>query len=200
MPKQTSKKQEKQVQIKKIHDNKFVDSLDFHSLTERTLVVLPISRVEQYSKNPRRRENPRYNKIKDSIAKDGLNQPLVVTRRPGQENFVIYKGGNTRLRAIKELFDETGDHKYRFIECSYIPWSGYESDAVIGHLQENEMRKSLCFIDKSMGIKTAIDLLQLESESDEQLSMRNCHKQLNEKGYSIPISTSLNNALRRGND
>ena len=75
MPKQTSKKQEKQAQIKKIHDNTSVDALDFHSLTERTLVVLPISRVEEYSKNPRRRENPRYNKIKDSIAKDGLNQP-----------------------------------------------------------------------------------------------------------------------------
>lgn len=189
MPKQTSKKQEKQTQTKKIHGNTSVDALDFHSLTDRTLVVLPISRVEEYSKNPRRRDNPRYNKIKDSIAKDGLNQPLVVTRRPGQENFVIYKGGNTRLKAIKELFDETGDHKYRFIECSYIPWSGYESDAVIGHLQENEMRKSLCFIDKSMGINTAIELLQLESESDEQLSMRNCHKQLNQKGYSIPIST-----------
>ena len=160
-----------------------------NSLNERALVYLPISRVQPYENNPRRRNNPNYGKIKESIFKDGLNQPLVVTRRPDKDDFIVYKGGNTRLKAIKELFAETGDHRFRFVECSFIPWSGNESDAVIGHLQENEMRKSLCFIDKSAGIKSAIDLLQIESEENEELSIRECHTRLIAKGYSLTLSS-----------
>ncbi len=158
------------------------------TLNERALLFLPIARVKQYDKNPRRFNNPNYYKIKDSISKDGLNQPLVVSRRPDEVDFVVYKGGNTRLQAVKELFDETGDHRFRFVECSFIPWSGHESDAIIGHLQENEMRKSLCFIDKSVGIKAAVEYLQNESE-DEELSIRQCHSKLIKKGYSLTLSS-----------
>ena len=122
-------------------------------MTERVLINLPISEIDTYDKNPRRTENPNFSKIKESISKDGLNQPLVVTRRPEQTRFIVYKGGNTRLKAISELYEETGDQQYRYVDCSFIPWSGFESDAIIGHLQENSMRKSLCFIDRAYGVK-----------------------------------------------
>ncbi len=159
------------------------------SLTERTLLCLPISEIQPYEKNPRRVENPNFSKIKESIAQSGLNQPLVVTQRPGHVKFIVYKGGNTRLRAITELFAETGDFRFRFIECSFVPWSGYESDAIIGHLLENEMRKSLCFIDKAYGIKCAIEHLHLESKENKNLSIRAIHSILVARGYSIPLST-----------
>ena len=133
-------------------------------LTTRTFLTVPISELHFYDMNPRRLENPNYEKIKESILNDGINQPLVVTQRPGEQNFMIYKGGNTRLKAIRELYEETGSRKFKFIDCSFLPWSGLESDAIIGHLQENEMRKSLCFIDRAHGVKLAMNYLKLESE------------------------------------
>ena len=158
-------------------------------MTERVLVNLPISEIDTYDKNPRRTENPNFSKIKESISKDGLNQPLVVTRRPRQNRFIVYKGGNTRLKAISELYEETGDPRYRYVDCSFIPWSGFESDAIIGHLQENSMRKSLCFIDRAYGVRNAIEHLQSESGEDEDLSIRDCHSILVEKGYAISLSS-----------
>ncbi len=158
-------------------------------MTERVLINLPISEIDTYDKNPRRTENPNFSKIKESISKDGLNQPLVVTRRPEQTRFIVYKGGNTRLKAISELYEETGDQRYRYVDCSFIPWSGFESDAIIGHLQENSMRKSLCFIDRAYGVKNAIEHLQSESGEDNDLSIRDCHSILVEKGYAISLGS-----------
>lgn len=158
-------------------------------MTERVLINLPISEIDTYDKNPRRTENPNFSKIKESISKDGLNQPLVVTRRPEQTRFIVYKGGNTRLKAISELYEETGDQQYRYVDCSFIPWSGFESDAIIGHLQENSMRKSLCFIDRAYGVKNAIEHLQSESGEDNDLSIRDCHSILVEKGYAISLGS-----------
>ena len=159
-----------------------------NELTTRTFLTVPISELHSYDMNPRRLENPNYEKIKESILNDGINQPLVVTQRPGEQNFMIYKGGNTRLKAIRELYEETGSRKFRFIDCSFLPWSGLESDAIIGHLQENEMRKSLCFIDRAYGVKLAMNYLKLESE-EVDLSLRECLSLLAKRGFSTTIST-----------
>ena len=57
---------------------------------EPTPMVLPIARILEYDRNPRRERNPRYDEIKASIrAKKGLENPLTITRR--------YWGGRPRL-------------------------------------------------------------------------------------------------------
>ena len=63
---------------------------------------IPVERIRAYERNPRRAENPAYREIKESIRVDGMLQPLIVTRRQGEEDYVVAAGGNTRLRAIKE--------------------------------------------------------------------------------------------------
>ena len=158
------------------------------SLTTKTFLTIPISDLETYDKNPRRTQNPNFNQIKDSISKDGINQPLVVTQRPGSRKFIIYKGGNTRLKALQELYSETGDRKYRFVDCLFLPWTGFESDAIVGHLQENQMRKSLCFIDRAFGTKLAVEHLKQEFENDD-LSLRDIREMLARKGYNTTISS-----------
>ncbi len=173
-------------------------AIDFKSLSNdvrfipeiktRMLLTLPLKLIEIYDKNPRRDTNPNYLQIKESIANDGLNQPLVITRRSLDQKFIIFKGGNTRLTALQELFKETGSRKFQFVDCAYIPWTGEESDAIIGHLQENQMRKSLCFIDRACGLAKAIEFLKMESGVDD-LSLRNCQRLLTEKGYSINLNT-----------
>ena len=157
-------------------------------LTTKTFLTIPISDLETYDKNPRRMLNPNFDEIKESISNDGINQPLVVTQRPDSDKFMIYKGGNTRLKALQELYNETGDRKYRFVDCTFHPWSGYESDAIIGHLQENQMRKSLCFIDRAFGTKLAIEHLKQESDRND-MSLRDFRAILARRGYSTTISS-----------
>ncbi|MDE0310056.1 MAG: ParB N-terminal domain-containing protein [Acidiferrobacterales bacterium] len=158
------------------------------SLVTKTFLTIPISDLETYDKNPRRMRNPNFKRIKDSISRDGINQPLAVTQRPGSKKFTIYKGGNTRLKAVQELYSETGDRKYRFVDCLFHPWTGFESDAIVGHLQENQMRKSLCFIDRAFGTKLAIEHLKQEADSSD-LSLRDIREMLARKGYNTTISS-----------
>ncbi len=157
-------------------------------LSTKTFLSIPITDLVAYDMNPRRIANPNFDRIKQSIMKDGINQPLVVTQRPSTEKFMIYKGGNTRLKALKELYSETGDRRFRVVDCSFHPWTGYESDAIIGHLQENDLRKSLCFIDRSFGTKLAIEHLKAESGQDD-LSLRDIRSMFANKGYSMTLST-----------
>ncbi len=154
----------------------------------RMMMTIPISQIDTYDKNPRRGVNPHYLKIKESIRNDGMNQPLVISRRPGKSKFMIYKGGNTRLEAMRNLFEETGDKRFKFVDCCYIPWTGFESDAIIGHLQENEMRKSLCFVDRAKGVYAAIKQIKQELELPD-LTLRECLVLLAERGYSTTLGS-----------
>lgn len=154
----------------------------------KLMLSVPVSEIDLYDKNPRREENPNYEKIKESISNNGMNQPLVITKRPGDGKFIIFKGGNTRLAAIRELYKETGDRQFKFADCCFCPWTGEESDAIIGHLQENEMRKSLCFFDRANGVKLAIDYLKDELDQPD-MSLRECLALLTGKGYTVTLST-----------
>ncbi len=75
----------------------------------RTPILLDIDRIESYESNPRTERNPLHDDIRESIRQQGLQQPLVVTRRQGADCYVVKAGGNTRLAVLKELHGETGD-------------------------------------------------------------------------------------------
>ncbi len=62
-----------------------------------SLVWIPVGRIRAYERNPRQSENPAYGGIKASIHVDGMLQPLIVTRRLSDEDYVVAAGGNTRL-------------------------------------------------------------------------------------------------------
>ena len=53
------------------------------AVDEAGAVVLDIRCIKPYERNPRRCKNPEYERIKASIRASGLDQPLVVTQRPG---------------------------------------------------------------------------------------------------------------------
>jgi len=153
----------------------------------QALITLKVDEIDSYDKNPRRAQNPQFEAIKQSILSNGINQPLVVTRRPSSSRFMIYKGGNTRLAALRELYAETKQRQFNVVQCSFQPWSGFESDAILGHLQENQMRKSLCFLDRAYGVKIALDYLK--KEAGRSLSLRECLPLMVRKGYPITLST-----------
>ncbi|MYH90521.1 MAG: hypothetical protein F4128_06935, partial [Gammaproteobacteria bacterium] len=105
-----------------------------------TMLVLTLDQLTEYSRNPRKAPNAEFDTLKASYLKTGADKTLlVVTRRPGEELYFPAAGGNTRLRILKELWEETGTEKYFRINCKFVPWVD-ESQVLIDHLSENDNR------------------------------------------------------------
>ena len=73
---------------------------------------MEVTRINFYERNPRRSENPEYDRIKASILVSGMDQPLLITMRPGDDDYVVQAGGNTRLQILQELYESTGDERF----------------------------------------------------------------------------------------
>ena len=145
--------------------------------------MIDISRIQPYEHNPRHGRNPEYDRIRDSIRNTGLDQPLVVTQRPNAEDFIVHAGGNTRLIILKELFAETGDPRFTAVPCLIKPWC-CESDVLLAHLRENDLRGGLTFIDKARAVCEAQKLLAEELGLD-VISQRRLETELRRAGYRI---------------
>ncbi|MEW8042605.1 MAG: ParB N-terminal domain-containing protein, partial [Candidatus Thiodiazotropha endolucinida] len=92
------------------------------AIKESTAILLDVRRIMPYERNPRHGENPEYDRIKVSIRANGLDQPLVITQRPGTTDYIVHLGGNTRLLILKELYEETGDDRFSQVQCIFKPW------------------------------------------------------------------------------
>lgn len=148
-----------------------------------TTLMLDVRNIKSYERNPRRSANPEYDRIKASIRADGMDQPLVVTCRPGETDYVVGAGGNTRLHILQALYQETGDERFQWVDCQFKPW-GQESDVLLAHLRENDLRGGLSFIDKAQAVFEAKQLLEEEMAIDD-LSQRRLETILRDRGYSL---------------
>lgn len=155
-----------------------------------TAIELTLDQLRSYEHNPRKSINPLYEEIKESIRSRGLDQPPTVTKRPGEKHYIIRNGGNTRLKALKELYEETGNEKFYKIKCLFKPWEG-EISTLVGHLVENELHGELMFIDKAIAITNMRDFYTKYNpkSSGKPYSLRNMADYLRKDGY--PISYSL---------
>ncbi len=145
--------------------------------------MIDISRIKPYEHNPRHGRNPEYDRIRDSISNTGLDQPLVVVQRPHATDFIVHAGGNTRLIILKELFAETGNPRFASVPCLVKPWC-CESDVLLAHLRENDLRGGLTFIDKARAVCEAQKLLAEELGLD-VISQRRLETELRRAGYRI---------------
>ena len=147
------------------------------------LLEVDIAQIHPYERNPRQGRNPEYDRIKDSIRRSGLDQPLVITQRPQATDYIVHTGGNTRLLILKELCEETGDAQFAHVPCLFRPWR-HESDVLLAHLRENDLRGDLTFIDKARAVFEAKRLLEAESGAGE-LTHRALEAELHAAGYSV---------------
>lgn len=161
--------------------------------TQRQLISVTLDKLRPFEGNPRKTKNPAYEDIKASIKARGLDHAPNVTQRPGDDFYTIADGGNTRLQALKELFEETHDPKFWSIDCIFKPWQGEADDissridTLVGHLAENEVRGELSFIEKALGVRDVKALY--EEKFQEKFSHRKLAEMLTEQGY--PINYSL---------
>jgi len=108
-------------------------------------IELAVDEIKPYEHNPRRSDNAKFDEIKESIRACGIRNPITVTRRPGEQHFIIEAGGNTRLSAIQALWAETRDPRYQKLTALFRPWRS-ESHVLTAHLIENEQRGEMTFV------------------------------------------------------
>ena len=146
------------------------------------VTVLRVTDIEPYEHNPRQSANPLFETIKASIRQRGMDAPLKVTRRPGAAHYVVAAGGNTRLLAQLQLWQETADRRFETVPVAFKAWCS-ESDVLAGHLIENEQRSDLTFWDKAQGVVAL--KAALEQERAAALSLRQWESALLDLGLQI---------------
>ena len=159
---------------------------------EQEIVQVSLEQIQPFSLNPRVTRNPGYDVLKASILARGLDNPPVLTRRPGDEKYMLASGGNTRLAILNELWQETQDERYHRVCWPFRPWPETlspqqgEVQCLIGHLAESDLHNGLMFIERAEGV-LHLRALYLEAgiECPTQLALA---EQLTRDGY--PVSQS----------
>ncbi|MEX2123857.1 MAG: ParB family protein [Woeseia sp.] len=146
-------------------------------------IRLEVTRIKLYERNPRRSKNPEYERIKASILATGMDQPLRVTMRPGDDQYIVQAGGNTRLQILKECWDATGDPRFLWVDCQFVEWE-CESSVLLAHLRENSLRGDLTFIDRAQAVFDVRSLLS-EELGVSDIASRHLETMLKEHGYSV---------------
>ena len=149
-------------------------------------IELAVDHIRPYENNPRRAGNARFAEIKESIRWSGIRNPLTVTRRPGEEHFIVEAGGNTRLLAIQQLWSETRDARFQKLLVLFRPWRS-ECYVLTSHLIENELRGEMTFWDKASGVVAL--KARLEDERGDALSLRQLEDEMKGLGLSVNTAT-----------
>lgn len=175
-----------------LDDSSFSSDFDFQHTqgivnSSARQVSLTLDDISEFSLNPRRTDNPKYEEILESIRTIGLENPLVVTKRPGEAGYTLFNGGSTRLRALKALWAETQELKYYHQDCKFVPYSS-DSELLIRHMIENEVRGEMTLLDKALA---ALKIKQLaEQERGQSVSSRALADLLAEKGWKVSFVTT----------
>ena len=152
-----------------------------------TPMVVTLDQLRPYDHDPRKKRNSAYEEIKASIRERGLDAAPAITRRPGEEHYIIRNGGNTRLAVLRELWTETKDERFFRISCLFRPWPERgEIVALTGHLAENELRGGLTFIERALGVEKARDFYELEAGAP--LNQSELARRLAADGYPVQQS------------
>ncbi len=153
-----------------------------------TQMVLKLNQIRPYDRNPRQTKNPKYDSIKESIRQQGgLNNNFNVTRRPGDEYYMIQSGGNTRYAILKELYEETRDERFNTVQCLFVPWQN-EASILSNHLVENLMRGDMLFIEQAYAIAALKN--QLEEQSGKPMSAREFENHTKKLGLDVSRRTA----------
>ena len=162
-----------------------------------TPMVVTLDQLRPYDHDPRKKRNPAYEDIKASIRERGLDAAPAITRRPGEDHYIIRNGGNTRLAILRELWSETKDERFFRISCLFRPWpSRGEVVMLTGHLAENELSGGLTFIERALGVEKAREFY--EQESGAALSQSELARRLAADGFPVQQShiSRMNDAVR----
>lgn len=145
-----------------------------------TMLTLTLDELTEYDNNPRRAPNAEFDALKASYLATGADKTLLlVTRRPGERLYFPAAGGNTRIRVLKELWEETRDERFFHVTCKFVPFTD-DHQILVAHLSENDNRADYILIDRARTVCYLFD--QLKSK-DKSLSQRSFVEKLGLMGY-----------------
>lgn len=150
------------------------------------LIEVDLEAIQPYDLNPRRTENPDFfARLVESIFVQGLDNPIPVTRRPGEAHYRVAAGGNTRLKALKRLHEQhPEDERFAKVPCIFRRYIS-EIDLIAAHLRENDLRDPLTFIDHAHAIVALKRRLEEDPESGGRLSDVAFEKRLQRMGHRV---------------
>lgn len=148
--------------------------------------ILNVMQIRPYDKNPRQSAHEDFTTLKEGIREQGFNGAFPVTRRPGDNAYMLAHGHNQRLRAMQELWQETGDPKFRDVPVVYVRWTS-ESNNLARYLAENLNRSDMTFWDKATGFLHFKETG--EAEIGASLSLRKLEEEAEKTGLQVAIAT-----------
>ncbi len=154
-------------------------------LPDGAVTKLPLQAVRRYERNPRTRPNPKHDEIKESIRAIGLTSPITVTRRPGDNFYICFAGGGTRLAILNELANETLDPHWQHVEVKVKDWPG-EVAVQIAHIAENDKRSDISFWERALALQ------QLKQEMEKNgcvVTASELETQTKANGGAVSLST-----------
>lgn len=148
-------------------------------------MLLDVTTIACFDHNPRLFENDKQADIRSSIVTVGFHDALVVTRRRPGDRFMLAAGSNTTLRIVQELFQETGDDKYRWVNCIFQPYQG-DARLLAQHLGENLNRGDMKFWEIAKGMTELLRMIADERRrsdpSAKLLGLREQAEELTRRG------------------
>ncbi len=166
-----------------------------------TTFSLPVERIALYDHNARLVPNPEKQRIKASIeASGGLTHPLMVTKRPGSDQFMVQQGGNTRLQILQELARAAAPEDTRFdrIKVVYEPYTS-ELDIAVNHDRENNLRGGLTFIEQAKAKRYQFELFAAQADDPSKASVKAFTAYMAER-YGDDISPDMFYRMRYATD
>lgn len=142
-------------------------------------MLLEVTQIDPYDANPRQFENEAIEDIRTSLMANGYTDAMVVTRRREGDRFMLAAGSNTTLKVLKELWESTGDEKYRYVNCIFQPFES-EARVLAQHLGENLNRGGMKFWEVATGMTEL--LAMIGRERGKPMSVREQVAELNKRG------------------
>ena len=147
-------------------------------------LLLEVTSIDGYDHNPRLYRNESYEDLEASIRANGFTDSLTVTRRRDGDRFMLAAGSNTTLEILKNLWNTTGEERFRWVNCVYQPYEG-DTKLLAQHLGENLNRGNMKFWEVAVGMVELLQMIERErgtADAPRSLSVRDQAEALTSRG------------------
>lgn len=129
-------------------------------------MLLKVTEIDSYDNNPRVFGNDAREDIRQGLKAHGFTGTFVVTQRHAGGNWMLSAGSNTTLELMKELYAETQDQRFLYVNCVPQAYKG-EATVLAQHLGENINRGDMRFWEVAKGMVELLSLIEVERRRDD---------------------------------
>ncbi len=129
-------------------------------------MLLKVTQIDPYDNNPRIFGNEAREDIRQGLKAHGFTGTFAVTQRHPGATWMLAAGSNTTLEVVKELYAETQDPRFLYVNCVPQPYKG-EATVLAQHLGENINRGDMRFWEVAKGIVDLLALIEVDRRRDD---------------------------------